>query len=62
MAIPCLTSYLAWVPTIRMGGGRSPVVPGLGKQMVGTRGHQPGLPPARCLESFLSEAKLGHGV
>ena len=37
-------------------------MPGLGEQMVGTHGHQPGLPPARCLESFLGEAKLGHGV
>ena len=61
MAIPYLPSNLAWVPAIRV-GGRSPGVPGLGEQMVGTHGHQPGLPPARCLESFLGEAKLGHGV
>lgn len=61
MAIPCLTSNLAWIPTIRVGGGGSPGVPALGEQMVGMHGHQPGLQPARCLESFLGEATLGHG-
>lgn len=62
MAIPRLTSNLAWMPAIRVGGGGSPGVPALGQQMVGTHGHRPGLPPARCLESFLGEAMLGHGV
>ena len=62
MAIPCLTSNLAWIPAIRVGGGESPDVPAPGEQMVGMHGHQPGLPPARCLESFLGEATLGHGV